>query len=155
MSFRIRGLDPHPFAHLFGAPESILAAHGAQRHAVTSKPSAPCRITLEDAEIGESVLLVSYEHQPAPTAYRQAGPIFLRERLTPGFDGRDAIPPALAVRPISLRGYDAAGAMAAAMLTPGAELKAAIAEMWAISDIAYAHAHYALRGCFAALVERA
>lgn len=154
MSFHIRGLDPAPFAHLFNADDATLAAHGAQRHLVSSKPSAPCRISLEDAEPGETVLLLAYEHQPARTAYRQSGPIFIRETSAAACEARDHIPAALAVRPISLRGYDVSGAMAAAMLIPGTELAAAIEQMWANPAIAYAHAHYALRGCFAARVER-
>jgi hypothetical protein len=30
----------------------------------------PCRVSLVDAEIGESVLLVNYEHLPAASPYR-------------------------------------------------------------------------------------
>ncbi|MBL4627676.1 MAG: hypothetical protein JKY00_06510 [Roseicyclus sp.] len=31
MSYRIRGLSPAPFAHLFGLSEAELAKHGAER----------------------------------------------------------------------------------------------------------------------------
>ena len=34
------------------------------------KPGFPCRVSLVDAEIGESVLLVNYEHLPAASPYR-------------------------------------------------------------------------------------
>lgn len=154
MSFIIIGLDPAPFQHLFTLGGEALAGQGAQRVRVTAKPDAPCRITLADAEIGEDVILLSFEHQPAPTAYRQQGPIFVRASGA-RFEDRDVIPPALAIRPLSLRGYDGAGAMVEADLVDGAEASGLIERFFANEDVAYIHAHYAQRGCFAARIDRA
>jgi hypothetical protein len=127
---------------------------GVERVRVTEKPAAPCRITLDDAEIGESVLLLSYDHQPADTPYRQQGPIFVRERGA-RFVGLDTVPPALARRTLSLRGFDARHMMVDAEVVEGKDAKAMIERFFANSDIAYIHAHYARRGCYAALIERA
>lgn len=102
MSFRVSGLDPAQFAASFGAASSV--SKGARRERVASKPGAPCRITLDDAEVGEEVVLVSYEHQPGCSPYRQQGPIFVRENAE-RFVGVDVIPPALARRALSLRGF--------------------------------------------------
>lgn len=154
MSFIATGLDPAPFRHLFALDDEALLRQGARRVRVTAKPDAPCRITLADAEIGEDVILLSFEHQPAPTAYRQQGPIFVRDSAA-RFEGRDVIPPALAVRPLSLRGYDAAGAMIEADLVDGAEAASLIERFFANKGVAYVHAHYARRGCFAARIDRA
>jgi hypothetical protein len=125
-----------------------------ERVRVTEKPAAPCRITLDDAEIGESVILLNYTHQGADTPYHQQGPIFIRE-TTQRFEARDVVPPALARRTLSLRGFDANHLMIEADLTEGAEAAALIERFFANPNVAYIHAHYARRGCFAAVVERA
>lgn len=154
MSFCVTGLNPAQFADLHALSDEALALRGARRVRVESKPSAPCRISLDDAEIGESVILLNYEHQPAATPYHQQGPIFVRE-TDRRFSGVDVIPPAFARRTLSLRGFDADHMMSVAVLSEGVGAKAAIEEMLADPAVAYIHAHYATRGCFAALIERA
>ncbi len=154
MSFLITGLDPQLFQGLFELDAAGLERAGAQRTRVSEKPGAPCRITLEDAEIGEEVLLLSYEHQPALTAYHQQGPIFVR-RGGRKCEAVGAIPPALAIRTLSLRGYDDAGAMIEADLVEGAQAARLIERFFANPDVAYVHAHYARRGCYAARIDRA
>lgn len=74
-----------------------LASGGAQRVRVAEKPAAPCRVSLDDAEVGESVILLNYTHQGADTPYHQQGPIFIRETHE-RFVARGAVPPALARR---------------------------------------------------------
>jgi len=41
MAFRISGLSPEPFRHLFGLSDTHLAAHGAQRCIVDATPGFP------------------------------------------------------------------------------------------------------------------
>lgn len=154
MSFRIAGLDPALFADLHFLSDEALRARGAERMRVTQKPAAPCRVTLDDAEVGEHVVLLNYDHQPADTPYRQQGPIFVRERQRP-FDEIGIVPPALARRTLSLRGFDNAHMMIEADLCEGAEAGALIARFFDNPEVAYIHAHYARRGCFAARIDRA
>ena len=154
MSFRVQGLDPELFADLQALSDERLAAKGVERVRVDEKPGAPCRISLDDAEVGEAVLLLNFDHQPADTPYRQQGPIFVRETRV-RFDGVDVIPPALARRTLSLRGFDAAHMMIEADLVEGAAAAALIERFFANPNVAYIHAHYARRGCFAAAVTRA
>jgi len=154
MSFRVTGLNPAQFADLQALSDEALAVRGAKRVRVESKPAAPCRISLDDAEIGESVILLNYDHQPAETPYRQQGPIFVRETRE-RFDSVDVVPPALARRTLSLRGFGTDHMMAVAVLSEGSDAKVAIENMLADPAVSYIHAHYATRGCFAALIERA
>lgn len=154
MSFRVTGLEPAQFRDLHFLPDDALAARGVQRVRITEKHAAPCRISLDDAEIGESVLLLNYEHQPASTPYRQQGPIFVRE-TEQRYDAVDLIPPALARRTLSVRGFDGEDMMIEADLIDGAEATTLIERFLANRHVAYIHAHYARRGCFAALIERA
>lgn len=154
MSFRIVGLAPEAYAHLWRASAQELEQVGARRMVVTEKPGAPCRVSLDDAEIGEDVILLSHEHQPNATAYRQQGPIFIRD-IGRRFDQANSIPPAFARRPLSLRAFDDAHMMVDAELTDGAEAGGLIERLLANPAVAYIHAHYARRGCYAGLIERA
>ncbi len=154
MSFRITGLDPTTFRDLHALSDADLAARCVQRVRVTEKPGAPCRVSLADAEIGEHVLLLSFEHQAANTPYRQQGPIFVREGQT-RFDAVNTIPPALRCRTLSLRGFDIEGSMVEAEVVEGAGAPALIEAFFANPSIAYIQAHYAKRGCYAARIDRA
>jgi hypothetical protein len=155
MTFRITGLDVKPFEHLFGQTDDVLKRHGAKRYVADAKPNFPCRVTLEDAEVGEALLLVPYAHQTSPTAYASKGPIFVRERSTPCAEFRDEIPEQLAIRLISLRAYDQGGMMVDADVVDGKALKPLIERFLANAAVDHLHAHFARRGCYAALIERA
>ena len=154
MSFRVLGLDPALFQELQALPDEVLAERGVERVRVDEKPGAPCRISLDDADIGEHVLLLTHLHQPAATPYRQQGPIFVRAADT-RYDAVNAIPPALARRLLSLRGFSAQHMMVEADIVDGAYAAEVIARFFANPSVAYIHAHYARRGCFAATIERA
>lgn len=155
MSFIVSGLDRDQFQPLFALSDEVLAERGILRRTVDAKPGFPCRITLEDAEPGETVLLLNYEHQGADTPFRASHAIFVREG---GHETRrtvDEVPPALAARRhISLRAFDAAGMLQDAEIAPGDDLEPAIARLLARPEVAYLHAHYAAMGCFAARIDR-
>lgn len=155
MAFRVRGLSPEPFRHLFGLDDAALAAAGAQRYVVDQAPGFPDRIEVRDLQPGETALLLNYVHQPADTPYRASHAIFVREGATDACDAVDRIPEAIRIRPISLRAFDAAGQMLDADLLDGRDMEAAIARMFALPQVAYLHAHYAKRGCYAARIDRA
>lgn len=154
MAFRITGLDSAPFEHLFGLSDEALTAHRAKRYVADSKPGFPCRVTLEDAEPGEAVLLLPYAHQTAPTAYAAQGPIFVRERKAQAAVFVDEIPEQLSARTISLRAYDGDGMMIDADVVDGRALALIVERFFAEARASYLHAHFARRGCFAALIER-
>lgn len=155
MSFRITGLSPEPFRHLFGLPDEALAAHGAQRWIATPGSRLPDRVEVRDAEPGETLLLVNYAHQPAETPYRATHAIFVREGATAPCEFVDAIPEAMRSRMLSLRAFDGMHFMADAELVDGREAETAIARLFAQPRVAYIQAHYATRGCYAARVDRA
>ena len=154
MSFRITGLSPEPFRHLYGLPEQELARHGARRTIVDQSPGYPDRIEIRDAEPGESVLLVNYTHQPADTPFRSSYAIYVREGAETAYDAVDEIPEAMRRRMISLRAFDDEGMLIDAELRQGAELKGLIDLMLANARVAYLHAHYAKPGCYAARIDR-
>lgn len=156
MSFVVSGLAVEPFKPLFALSDEALAERRIVRRTVDAPQGFPCRITLQDAPVGETVLLLNYEHQPADTPYRASHAIYVREGEHATRREVDAIPPALAVRPhISLRAFDAAGMMVAAELAPGSALTPVIEGLLARPETAYLHAHYAGMGCYAARIDRA
>ena len=108
---------------------------------------------IDQAEPGESLLLLNYEHQPAHSPYRAKGPIFVREKAAQAYDA-GAVPPVLRSRLLSLRAYDAAGMIVEADVVEGTAVEILLDRLFARPDTVYAHIHYAKRGCFAALVER-
>jgi len=152
--FAITGLDADPFVDLYGLSDQALAERGVERMTVTAKPGFPCRITLEDAEPGEQVLLLNHEHLAVDTPYRQRHAIFVRDGARTAATFVDEVPDQLAIRTLSVRAYDAAGNMTDADLVEGRDLPSLIDRLFADPAVAYLHAHNAKRGCFAARIDR-
>lgn len=155
MSYVIEGLDPAPFAHLYGLSDAELAAQGAVRMIADAKPGYPCRVTLEDAEAGTAVLLVNHEHLPVATPYRSRHAIFVAEGVEVPARYEAAVPEQLRSRLLSVRAFDADDMMIDAEVLDGAGLEVEIGRMFADPRAAYLHVHNARRGCFAARVDRA
>jgi hypothetical protein len=155
MSFIVSGLPLDAFQPLFGLDDAALAAHGAVRRTAAAGGRYPCRVTLEDAPAGESVLLINYEHQSAPTPYRSNYAIYVREAASATRRFRGELPPVLRGRPIALRAFDADGMLIAAELALADDVAAVIEKQFADPRAAYLHAHNAAHGCFAARIDRA
>ena len=77
MTYRISGLEPAAFADT----DALLRA-GAVRVQADSKPGFPCRVTLEDAEPGESLLLLNHVSHDVATPFRSAYAMYVREGAT-------------------------------------------------------------------------
>lgn len=154
MSFRITGLSPAPFAHLFGLPEAELARHGVQRYLTQADDGFPDRVELRDSQAGDSFLLLNYEHQPHDTPYRARHAIFVREHAAQAFDAVNQVPEVLRTRLLSLRAFNAEHHMIDADVVDGREVEGLIERLLANPQVAYIQAHFARRGCFAATIHR-
>jgi hypothetical protein len=154
MPFRIRPLPKAIFEPLFHLSSEDLPRHGAVRQTVTKKPGFPCRVSLADAEIGEEVLLVHYEHQSANTPFRASHAVYVRPGADQANLGPNEVPEQLRSRILSLRGFDAAGMMVHADLADGRDLEAAIDAAFILPHVEYIHLHYAKPGCYAARIDR-
>jgi hypothetical protein len=144
MSYVITGLSPEPFRHLFGLSDEVLREQNIVRRTADAKPGYPCRITLEDAESGETLLLLNHQSHTAETPYAS--------RYARTF--RDELPPVLVNRPIALRLFGADGMLVGADMGVNGELVAKIEAALARPDVAYIHAHNAMHGCFVAEIRR-
>ena len=155
MSFQIHALPAEPFQALFSLSDQELAEVRASRMTADAKPGYPCRVSLADAEPGETVILVNYEHQAANSPYRSAHAIYVRENAEQAFPERGEVPEVLKTRLISVRAFDENHYMVNAQVVDGSHLHDAITAMFRDPGVAYLHLHNAKPGCFAAQVTRA
>jgi hypothetical protein len=155
MTYKISGLEPSQFSHLFGLDDDELAAHGAVRMIADSSPGFPCRVTLDDADPGEALLLVNHVSHDGNNPYRASHAIFVSETAPEAAVYEDEVPPALERRILSLRAFDAGGMITDAALAQPGEADAVIRKLFADEAVDHIDAHNAIRGCFAARVERA
>ena len=153
MTYVVRGIDPKPYARLFGLSDEALEAEGVVRMTVTD-PAFPCRVSLTDRELGESVLLLNHVSHDVANPYRASHAIFVAEGADRPAEYVDAVPPVFEKRVLSLRGFDKDGMMADAMLTRAGEADAGIRKLFENPEIETIHAHNATRGCFSAKIER-
>jgi hypothetical protein len=152
MSFRISGLPTEPFAGLFNLSDDELREHGAVRR--IAEHNAPCRISLTDAQPGDEVLLVNYEHHPVDSPYRMRFAIYVR-RGEEQYDAVDQVPEQLRARTLAVRAFDANAMMLAWEVVNGQQVEEVIERLFKDADAAYLHVHYAAPGCYAARVDRA
>jgi Protein of unknown function (DUF1203) len=153
MTYRITGLDPAPYKPLFGLSDGELAERGVVRMTVTD-PTFPCRVSLTDRELGESVLLLNHVSHDVANPYRASHAIFVTEGAELAAEYVDEVPPVFEKRILSLRGFDKDGMMADAILTQPGEADARIRKLFDNPEIEIIHAHNATRGCFSAKIER-
>ena len=153
-SFQLVALPSERFAPLFEQSDAELEAAGARRMIVDDKPGFPCRVSLADAEIGETVVLISFAHHDAPSPYRASGPIFVRRGARTATPAIGEIPAMFRHRLLSLRAYDAAALLVGADVTEGVELEQAIGRLFEDPQAQYLHIHNARPGCFNCKVVR-
>ena len=154
MDFRITGLSPEPFLPYFSLSDAELMVLGMRRQVVDQHPGFPDRVTLMDAELGETVLLLNHVCQPAMTPYRACHAIFVREGATQAYDAVNQVPESMRLRLLSLRAYAADGMMLDADVVDGTAMEALIARLFANADVSYIHVHNAKRGCYAGRIDR-
>jgi len=154
-SFQFVALPAEPFAPLFSRSDAELQAIGARRMIVDEKPGFPCRVSLADAEVGETVVLLPFTHHDVASPYRASGPIFVRGGVPAARPAAGEIPGMLTHRLLSVRAYDAAAMMVGAEVVEGSELGRAIRRLFSAGSASYLHVHNARPGCFNCRVDRA
>ncbi len=155
MDFRIRGLNAKPFQHLYGLSDAELGGLGTLRYRVDESPGYPDRIEMREGKIGETMLLLNFESQPANTPYRATHAIFVREGAETTYDEINAIPEVMARRILSVRGFDQKGMILDADVVDGHSLAPLISRLFENTAIEYLHIHNAKQGCYSGRVDRA
>ena len=153
-NFRIVALDKKQFDNYFNLGETELAEKDIRKMVADEFPGFPCRVSLADAEIGEEVILLNFEHHSVNSPYKTGGPIFVRktsQTLTPEIN---EVPKMFNHRLLSIRGFDKNATMIFADVTQGDTLKEKLFEILDNKAIDYLHIHNARPGCYNCLVER-
>jgi hypothetical protein len=152
--FQLIGLDPAPFVPLFALSDPELAPLGAVRRIADESPGYPCRISLEDAKVGEELLLLPYLHQPALSPYHASGPIYVRRGAQQRNLPVNSVSSYVTSRLMSARAYDTDHMIIDAAVCAGSVVAEEISRLFDNAKVAYIHLHNAKRGCFSCRVER-
>lgn len=153
INFKISAIE-NKYNHLFDLTEEELISKGAIVMIVDEKPGYPCRVTLEDAEIGEEVVLFSFQYHKTNSPYQASGPIFIRKNAKKINFEINEIPEMLFKRLQSLRVYDENGMMIDAKTLEGKEIKKEIEFIFSNKTASYIQIHNANPGCYNCQVNR-
>jgi uncharacterized protein DUF1203 len=153
MTYMIKGLPRERFAPLFLLSDAELLEQGARR-VVADNDSYPCRVSLEDARIGEALILLNHVSHDVAGPYRAAHAILVRENAEEARPHVDGVPPVFVRRTLSLRAFDASGDLIASRVTKPDEHDLAIRELLSDPQVDHIDAHNAGHGCFSARIER-
>ncbi|AMO73379.1 DUF1203 domain-containing protein [Sphingorhabdus sp. M41] len=154
MTYQITGLSPELAKPFQDATTEELSALAAVRMTATSKPGFPCRISLEDAEVGEEVILFHHMSHDVDSPYQSAYAIFVRIGLTAAARFTDAVPPVFEGRILGMRAFGKDAMLKTASLALPGDADRTIRQLFELAEIAYIDVHNAAHGCFAARVER-
>ncbi|OJJ22437.1 hypothetical protein BKI52_07080 [marine bacterium AO1-C] len=153
-NFQIKGIDRANIEHLFQLDEAELAQLDAVKMMVDHKPGFPCRVSLQDAEIGEEVLLFSYDHLKVASPYKGHSPVFVRQNATTAQPQINEVPVMLRHRLLSVRAFDEQAMMQTARTVKGEQLEDTIDELFDDAQIQFLQVHNAGPGCYNCAVER-
>jgi hypothetical protein len=154
-AFQFVALSYEQFAPLFHLGDTDLGAMNARRVVVDEKPGVPCRVSLADAEVGETVLLLPFTHHDVASPYRASGPIYVRSGAHTAMPAVGEIPLMFRHRLLSLRAYDQAAMLINAAVANGTELETTIGDLFRDPAVRYLHIHNARPGCYNCRVVRA
>jgi Protein of unknown function (DUF1203) len=155
MTFQIHALPYADFAPLFAADDKALHSIGIRRIVADAKPGFPCRVSLQDAEVGDELLLLNYQHLQGNTPYAASHAIYVRKNADQAQPMPDSVPTCLSTRLLSVRAFDSDKQMVTADVIDGADLAACLRDLFTNETIDFIHLHHARQGCFAASVSRA
>lgn len=127
-----------------GGPVSIADEH----------PGYPCRQCLQDAAIGEELMLVSHDPFTTDSKYRSASPIFIHRSPCPPYVEEGGLPDQLTRRQLSVRAFDGDAMMIDAAVIDGGQLEPTIDRFFSDGHTDHIHVHNATRGCWAVAVGR-
>ncbi len=154
MTFQIEALEYTPFKTLFDLSDEQLKDRGARRVVADTHPGFPCRVSLEDAQIGDTLILTNFKHMEMNSPYKASHAIYIRQGVTPAAPKPGEVPDVLASRLLSVRGFGADGFMQQADVVDGQGLAARLDAMFTDPAVSFIDIHNAKQGCFAARAHR-
>lgn len=154
INFQITAIEASKFQHLFDLNQQELQKIGAVKQIVDQYPGYPCRVSLEDATVGEEVILFPYAHHQVTSPYQSSGPIFIRKNVATANLKPNEIPKMLKHRLLSLRIYNGEGMMIDAKTVQGKGISDTLIEVFQNGNASYIQVHNSGPGCFNCQVNR-
>jgi Protein of unknown function (DUF1203) len=154
-SFQLIALPSEQFEPPVSRSDPDLEAVGARGMIVNHKPGTPCRVSLADADVGETVILLPFAHHDVSSPHRASGPIFVRGGARTASPAVGEVPVMFRHRLLSLRAYDATAMMVDETVVTGTDPEDAIQRLFDDPGTSYLHVHNARPGCYNCSVVRA
>lgn len=154
MTFQIHALGHKPFESLFELSDEALRERGACKVTADACPGFPCRVSLEDAGVGETLILLNYDHLDVASPYASKHAIYVRLGVKEAQPLPGEVPAVLSSRLLSVRGFDDKGFMKDADVVDGLKLSEKLEAMFSNPTIKFVDIHNAKQGCFAARADR-
>jgi len=154
MNFQIHSLAPAPFDAFFKMSDAQLLAHSIVKTIVTEANSTPCRVSLKDADVGATVLLLNHQHLQGQTPFQASHAIFVTQDVQQSYPEVNQVPQVIHSRMVSIRAFDKQQMMVQADIAQGLEVSEKIQLMLNDKNIEFLHLHYAKHGCYIARVTR-
>ena len=97
MSFQIHALPAQTFANVHQLDDTVLSKRHIRRVRAHAENAFPCRVSLKDAAIGDTLLLLNHVSMPHDTPYRAAHAIYVKQGAETAFPEVGEVPRALLV----------------------------------------------------------
>ena len=154
MTFQIKVLPMALFAPFFHASDAQLDRMGARRLTADHTPGFPCRVSLAESEIEDTLILCNFEHLAEISPYRASHAIYVRQGAVQATPAVDEVPMVLTRRMLLIRGFGYDHLLKEAEVIDGATLAATLGVFFGHAAISYTHIQSAQPGCFAAKATR-
>ena len=152
--FQVINIQNASIAHLFQLSEKEREEKGIVKLIADEKPGYPCRVSLEDAEVGEELWAFNYKHHDVNSPYKSSGPVFVRVNAIEANISRNEIPIILNHRLLSLRIYDYKTMMIDARTIEGKYLRETIQDLFTNKAAKYIQVHNSSPGCYNCQINR-
>ncbi len=153
-NFQVVAADKNNFEHLFNLADDELANLGVIRKVADQHPGYPCRVSLQDAAVGETIILTAFAHHAVSSPYQANGPVYIRKNAETAKPTMNEIPAMLLHRQLSVRAYNRTAMMLSSRVTDGHKLNEVIQDCFADAEVDYLHIHNAGPGCYNCAVQR-
>ena len=125
------------------------------RRVTLDEAGAPCRHCLRPGQIGEDMVLFTYQPFAGDGPYTVPSPIFLHAEGCDPYDDRDELPALLRHGLRAVRSYDDQHDLIDGDVVAGTDLEVAIDRLLNDDRAAYLHVHSATAGCFTCRIDPA
>ena len=128
--------------------------YGHPAHREPARGYGPCRVCLRTFEIGrEERLLFTYQPFQEPGSLPAPGPVYVHMEACERYDTLE-LPPDFRTLPLVLEGYGAGGRLLLQERVGEDSAERALARVFGVDGVQYAHIRNGEAGCFMARVER-